>query len=282
MTASLVPSAVDPEVSSAIQIYEQLKPLKDALGVPNLTDTELHLFAIYAARSGLDPFTRQIYAIKRGGRVTYQTGIDGYRATAESKGGGQYAGSDEPTFEACDCGKEDSPPDHPKLARVVVHRILTNGHVVNQVGVARWHELKPAHVKPQASDQYLDAMWWRMPFNQLAKCAEAAGLRKAFPRWLGGIYIAEEMDQAEVIEGTATPAARTTVSERLAERRALHEGRVQAEPLPGSDATPVEAGPTHPAPASGIVEEAKRMFGQAEKLPAEPGSDLADGLGLIR
>jgi phage recombination protein Bet len=217
MTETALQTFVDPDVAAAMQVYERLSPLQDALGLKDLTVAEMQLFAMVAHHTGLDPFTRQIYAIKRGGKVTHQTGIDGYRSSAERTM--QYAGSDEATFEECTCGDEGSPADHPKIARVVVRRILANGHVIEQTGVARWHELKPEHKKPQNAYDFLDAMWWRMPFNQLAKCAEANGLRKAFPRVLGDVYIAEEMEQARVID--AEPAApRPTLAERAATRAA--------------------------------------------------------------
>ena len=213
-----VASYVDPQISGAMAVFDRLAPLKDALGIRDLTDSEMQLFAMVAYQTGLDPFTKQIYAIKRGGKVTHQTGIDGYRTVAESKTG-QYAGSDEATYEACDCGEADSPKEHPSVARVVVHRVLPSGHVVDQVGIARWHELKPAHTKGNYG--YTDDMWWRMPYNQLAKCAEANGLRKAFPRVLGGVYIEEEMQQAGPAENPAlmAAAAQPTARERLAARR---------------------------------------------------------------
>ena len=197
-------SAVDPDVRKAMGLFSKMQPMKDALGCKDLTDSEFQLFAMVCNHTGMDPFTKQIYAVKRGGRVTHQTGIDGYRSTAENTH--QYRGSDEATFEACGCGEDDSPPDHPLLARVVVHRATPEGTIVDQIGVARWHELKPAHTRKNDTSGYEDAMWWRMPFNQISKCAEANGLRKLFPRILGGTYIAEEMQQ-EVFEGDATEVA---------------------------------------------------------------------------
>jgi phage recombination protein Bet len=223
---ALMPAGIDPDVSASLAIYERIKPLKDALGVRDLTDQELQVFALVARYTGLDPFTRQIYAIKRGGKVTHQTGIDGYRSSAERTG--QYAGSDEATFEECACGQE--PKAHPSVARVVVHRILASGHVVDQTGVARWHELYPG-----AGD--VGQMWRKMPHNQLAKCAEANGLRKAFPRVLGGVYLSEEMQGADTIEGEAREVpqrpAPVTVADRIAARRAEREApAIVVEPTP--------------------------------------------------
>lgn len=235
-------SAVDPQISGAMAVFDRLAPLKDALGIKDLSEPELQLFAMVAYQTGLDPFTKQIYAIKRGGKVTHQTGIDGYRTVAESKTG-QYAGSDEATYEACPCGEADSPKEHPAVARVVVHRVLANGHVVDQVGIARWHELKPAHTKGQYANDFQDAMWWRMPYNQLAKCAEANGLRKAFPRVLGGVYIEEEMQQAGPAENPAlvAAAAQPTARERLAARREAVEATDAVQVIEHASEAAVEA-----------------------------------------
>jgi phage recombination protein Bet len=256
MTAerALVTSSVDPEISAALVVYERLKPLQDALGLANLTVGEMQLFAMVAHHTGLDPFTKQIYAIKRGGKVIHQTGIDGYRSTAERTH--EYRGSDLPAFEPCDCGDKDSPAVHPKICRVTVYRQFPEGRVA-QAGEARWHELKPKHTQSKSGFGYQDDMWWQQPENQLAKCAEAAALRKAFPRVLGGVYITDEMQQAGDGDNPAlaAAAAQPTPQERLKARRAAMEAPA-ADPAPSQyPPAPAEEGTfrdadTTPEPAA--------------------------------
>jgi hypothetical protein len=60
------------------------------------TDDELKLFLHQCQRTGLDPMSRQIYFMKRSGKVTIQVSIDGFRAIAERSG--DYAGQDEPIW----------------------------------------------------------------------------------------------------------------------------------------------------------------------------------------
>jgi len=240
--------SIDPDISAAMTVYERLQPLQDALGLSKLTVQEMQLFAMVAHHTGLDPFTKQIYAIKRNGKVNHQTGIDGYRSTAERTG--QYRGSDAPEFEACECGDSGSPTPHPRIARVTVYRAYPDG-IRPQVGDARWHELKPKHTKGEYS--YADDMWWQMPENQLAKCAEANGLRKAFPRVLGGVYISDEMEQAGPPENAplVAAAAQPTARERIAARRQaleVTEPQEAATVAPEATETPAEAQDTGTGP----------------------------------
>ena len=79
-----------------------------------------------------------------------------------------------------------------------------------------------------------------MPRVMLAKCAEAAAFRKAFPKRFGDIYTAEEMDQAD----TAAPPAQAAPTAR--ERAAARVQQVTAAPeTPAAD------------PATGEVIEAE-------------------------
>lgn len=204
---ALAPTAPG-QIQSANEMADALKAVQAAIA-PDLNPAELRLFAMVAYRSGLDPFARQIHAIKRQGKVTFQTGIDGFRSSAERTG--TYDGQDEPEFgPTCSCSEQPKP--HPEWARVTVYRVR-NGERKAQSATAYWHEFKPA---PGPGGNQ-DHMWKKMPRNQLAKCAEALAFRKAFPYVLADIYSPEEMDQAGPVVLEHRPSAREAVAARRAE-----------------------------------------------------------------
>ena len=168
-------------MTKEITTYKNITPaqvdlIKSQIAV-GATDDELKLFLHVADKSGLDPLSRQIYFIKRSGKMTIQTGIDGFRAVADRTG--QYVGSSDPVFE--DNGKI------PAKATVTVNKVV-GGIVGNFTATARWEEYYPG--KSQGF------MWDKMPHTMLGKCAEALALRKAFPAQLSGLYTGDEMDQA--------------------------------------------------------------------------------------
>ena len=144
------------------------------------TDDELKLFLYQAQRTGLDPLSNQIYFIKRGGRGTIQTGIDGLRTIAARTG--EYCGNDDPVYEetAIEGGAWK-----PTKATVTVYRMV-GGQRCAFSASARWEEYWPG---PKFD------IWQKMPYLMLGKCAEALSLRKCFPRELSGIYAEEEMQQ---------------------------------------------------------------------------------------
>ena len=161
------------------------------------TDDELALFMHQAQKTGLDPLARQIYFqkynTKNGPQIAIITGIDGYRLVAVRTG--LYAGNDAPEFEG---RMKYAGVDVPVKASVTVYRIVGNRRCPFTASVY-WDEYCPGAPK--------DYQWKKMPHVMLAKCAEAAALRKAFPADLSGVYTQEEMGQAdwfEVEEPTVT------------------------------------------------------------------------------
>jgi len=159
---------------------------------PGCSNDELRLFAYACQRTGLDPFSKQIYAIKRGGKMTIQAGIDGLRAIAERTG--QLDGS-----ETYWCGEDGAWSDvwlgskPPAAAKTVIHR---KGSQHPFVGVARFADYNAGQ-----------GLWSKMGATMIAKCSEALALRKAFPADMSGVYSTDEMDQAvEPISVTSTAA----------------------------------------------------------------------------
>lgn len=164
----------------------------------DLNDVEFATFINMAKRRGLDPFRGHVHAVKRGGRLVFQTGIDGFRNLAGRTG--EYAGSDEPVYEMY-----NGTPKRPEKAAVTVWRIV-RGQRVAFTGVAYWDEFYPG-------EGGQGQMWRKMPRNQLAKCAEAQALRKGFPEQVDGLYIPEEMDQAQREAGVIPSKAAEVASQ---------------------------------------------------------------------
>ena len=182
--------------SLALWTPEQTQLISTTIA-PGCSNDELRLFAYACQRTGLDPFSKQIYAIKRGGKMTIQAGIDGLRAIAERTG--QLDGS-----ETYWCGEDgvwadvwlNSKP--PAAAKTVLHR---KGAAHPFVGVARFADYNAGQ-----------GLWSKMGAAMIAKCSEALALRKAFPADMSGVYSTDEMDQAvETVTVTAAPAGDTKI-----------------------------------------------------------------------
>jgi phage recombination protein Bet len=205
---------------------------------PDLTNDELALFGEVAKRFGLDPVKKQLYAIKRGGRVTFQTSIDGFRTIAERSG--KYRGQLGPFWCAADgvwveVWLSKQPPAAAKVA------ILRSDFTEPLWAVARW-------------DSYAQTtgLWPKMPDLMLAKVAEALALRRAFPQDLSGLYSAEEMEQA------ATPPSTARALQATSDDR----GAGTAPPLYSAD-----SGAPPPAPAPTGDHKRLLALGASLKLP---------------
>lgn len=151
------------------------------------TDDELKMFLYHARRTGLDPFARQIYFIRRWDTQqqknigAIQTGIDGMRLIASRTG--RYR-------------PDDETPRYIYDANGVLEAATVRVYVFHSE-TKTWYPV-PAEARfeeysQRTRDNKLFPNWQRMGHLMLAKCAEALALRKAFPADLSGIYSEEEV-----------------------------------------------------------------------------------------
>lgn len=244
---------------------EDIELLKQTVA-KGTSDNEFKLFLWVCTKHKLDPFTRQIHCIMRwvkkhhqdekgvwigGHQMTIQMGIDGYRALA-ARDHSDYGGCDEPYFEF---GSETVPGTKKLIPIKATINLWKKGFEHPTVGVAYWDEYAPD------LDSENGFFWRKMPKGQLAKCAEALALRKAYPE-LSDIYTNEEMDQ----QNSHTPAGRQIIEDGRqlaggsteAARAVAHEKLdAHAAGKPMTEMSKAAASEPEPAPVAAKVEEQK-------------------------
>lgn len=203
-----------PEVSAPVDYKpkytrDQVNIIKSQIA-KGASDDELKMFLYVSERTGLDPFTKQIHLVprwdsKQGIEIRQPiVGIDGLRSVAERTN--NYAGNTDPIFEGeseisytdvqwVDKKKVEKKATMlvPTKATVTVKKVV-HGIICDFTASAEWSEYYPGEKSGM--------MWRKMPKNMLGKCAEAKALRKAFPQIMSGLYVEEEMHQAQVIQPT--------------------------------------------------------------------------------
>lgn len=207
----------------AMSESEVMDVLRNSLYV-GAKDESIKMVLGYCAAAGLDVMQKPVHLVpmwdsKSGAmRDVVMPGIGLYRTQAARSG--EYAGVTDPEFGA---DKEENiggvTLTYPVSCKVTVKRLLPNGTVAEFSATERWKEnyaVKGGKEKSIAPN----SMWIKRPYAQLAKCAEAQALRKAFPE-CGSAPTADEMegkalDDSMVVEATATP-----VKESKPERKTM-------------------------------------------------------------
>lgn len=219
----------------------------------------------YCRAAGLDPLQKPVHLVPMrvkapgGGRDDYEwrdvvmPGIGLYRTQAARTG--QLAGIDEPEF-----GPEVPMPGMrdrtvPQWARVTVYRMI-GMHRVAFTAREFWTE---NYATARKDSDAPNSMWTRRPYGQLAKCAEAQALRKAFPELLGSQPTADEtvVEPGDVIDMAPVTPATPRVARRVIEQAPAdeHVSAMPAEqPAPTADTEPARpvrsSKPTKPAPTA--------------------------------
>lgn len=184
----------------------QMSLIKKTIMDESASNDDLQLFGMICQRTGLDPFSRQIYAISRKvkneetnsweKKWSFQVSIDGFRSIADRTG--LYAGSDDPIFDGnfnryqmSSNGRKE-----PVTATVTVWKMI-NGQRCPFTATASWDEYVQTFKSKGSNEEKVGGLWKKMPFLMLSKCAESLALRKAFPVQLAGLYTQDEMAQAD-------------------------------------------------------------------------------------
>lgn len=179
---------------------------------PGASPQSIALVINYCKAAGLDPMQKPAHIVpmwdnkSQRMRDVIMPGVGLYRTQAARTG--QYAGVTEPEY-----GPDVTETiggqqiTFPSWCKVSVKRLLPNGSIVEFAATERWKEnyaVKGGKDKSIAPN----AMWTKRPYGQIAKCAEAQALRKAFPEMTGSQPTADEMEGKEIditAEGQTLP-----------------------------------------------------------------------------
>ncbi len=200
-------------------------------GQADMSKKDLENFALQCKRTGLDPITRQIYAIPNKDKLTIMASIDGLRLIAERSGA--YEGQTAPQW----CDESGAWTDvwlkktPPTACKIGVYKTKFREPLI---AIALFDEYAGRHAYDDKYGKYkkgdLTHMWAKMPALMIAKVAEALALRKAFPNEMSGIYSTEEMDQASIQKDVTpqTEEPKKSLVEKVAE---IKEARQDAETI---------------------------------------------------
>ena len=155
------------ELTTQTNSIEMLQALRNTVA-PGLTEPEFRLFAEMCRATGLNPATKEIWAIKAGGRLQLMTGINGFLKIANSH----------PAFDGMEVSHEWDGKNLVSCT-VKVHRKDRKFPAIATAYMAEYGKPTP--------------IWKQMPSVMLAKCAKSLAIREAFIQELGGLYTAEEM-----------------------------------------------------------------------------------------
>ena len=203
----------------ALPEAELLGVLRSSL-YPGAADASIRMVLGYCKAAGLDPMQKPVHIVpmwdSKAGQLrdVVMPGVTLYRTQASRSG--SLAGVSEPEFGPMATENIGGLTiTYPEWCKVTVRRQLASGHVADFTATEYWLEnyaIKGGKEKSIAPN----AMWTKRPRGQLAKCAEAQALRKAFPE-LGAAPTAEEMEGKQLHPEDAPAERAMGQAERVTE-----------------------------------------------------------------
>lgn len=233
---------------------------------PGAKATSIQMVLSYCKAAGLDPLQKPVHIVpmfdyKSGGmRDVVMPGIGLYRTQAARNG---CAGISEPEF-GPDVTESIGGMEvtFPRWCKVTAKRRLASGELVEFTATEFWKENYAVKGGKEKSISP-NAMWAKRPYGQLAKCAEAQALRKAFPE-LGSMATAEEMEGKSIHMDDA-PAQQQDLALQAFEDE--HLDSMRAASLNGLDAlqTAFQAIPKSPSKTAFWTKHQKALKDAAAK-----------------
>lgn len=160
-------------------------------------EVELSMFLEFCKAAGLNPFKREAWFIKAGGRAQIMTGLNGYLKIANKH----------PQFD----GMEIDIVEGQLGIEKAICKVYRKDRKYPSVGIALMREYKKG-----------TPIWSQMPSVMLGKVAKCIAIREAFPLETEGTYAEEEMppEFAAVNQATepAKPQAEVVPADDLPER----------------------------------------------------------------
>lgn len=208
-------------LTPAITEEDAVKVLQNSM-YPGARIESIKMVLAWCRATGRDPMKKPIHIVpmevhdkatnRKAWRDVLMPGVGSYRSDAAATG--QYAGIDEPEFGPMIVKDIDNccEMEFPEWCRVTVKRMI-GGQICCFTAREYWME----NYASGTGGKGVNYMWRKRPMGQLAKCAEAQALRKAFPDETGNTNTQEEMEgkgfDGPVIEGQAHPAEPSTSRE---------------------------------------------------------------------
>jgi phage recombination protein Bet len=252
--------------SMQVEEKELIDVLRNSL-YPGAQDASIKLVLSYCKAAALD--------IKEN-RDVIMPGVGLYRSQAERTG--LYAGISEPeygpmlelTFVADVWenvnGKrvkrsQNVTMNYPEWCRITVEKFL-DGRVCRYTATEFWIE---NYATKNSKTEEPNAMWKRRPRGQLAKCAEAQALRKAFPGSVGSQPTAEEMEGKQLLDDDRTidmPVGKPAVEQPQSRsaKQAPKEGATDVDPTTSAESKAEPPVATETVVAKPISDSALRVL----------------------